>query len=135
MGLVVSKKMLVMVDLGKIDVIVILGKFSPMKQFHLKLSMNLAVIFTSLDWAKIQIQSTNYCWRKCILWSSWTNWKRINRTLWYPSKSKLLKTKTNVIYVEWNKEQWVASLLEFSSHWSCEPTQSKWAGSRQFCHF
>lgn len=49
MGLVVSKKMLVMVDLGKIDVIVILRKFSPMKQFHLKLTMNLAVIFTSLD--------------------------------------------------------------------------------------
>ena len=49
MGLAVSKKMLGRMDLGKIDVIVILGKFSPVKQFHLKLTMNLTVIFTSLD--------------------------------------------------------------------------------------
>ena len=135
-GVVVQNRELGRIDWGKIDVIVILGRFSPVKQFHLKLTMNLTIMFTSLDWAKIQIQSANYYWRKCILWSSWSNWKRINRTLWYPSKSKLLNRllKTNVICMEWNKESWIVFLLEFSSHQSCEPTQSKWAGSWQFCH-
>ena len=49
MGFVVSRKMLGGIDLGKINVTVVLGKFSPVKQFHLKLTRNLTVMFTSLD--------------------------------------------------------------------------------------
>ena len=49
MGLVVSTKMLGGIDLGKIDVTVVLGRFSPVKQFLLKLTRNLTVMFTSLD--------------------------------------------------------------------------------------
>lgn len=49
MGLVVFQNMLGRIDSGKIDVILILGRFSPVKQFHLKLTMNLTGMFTSLD--------------------------------------------------------------------------------------